>query len=409
VDLYRAAKEIPVHSTEAKPHKILKRIITVAHDLARSVEFNAAMDSLSATGKDTTELGNIVLKLGQYYRATSQLVLAARRKRYRIFQRIRVEVFQTKVPHDIRVHTKPGSSIPLIKDLSGRLEVSRLLQRFEGSEFKADSALTQRLNNTRSGIKVHAEIKLLFFYEIHPEIKRPRIISANKSSCYLCDLFFRLHGAFQLPNTFGMLNERWILPDWCVIAPGHLENLRSTLIQFDSVLNSQIASVIIGRQRQPDPMESLVATSASWPDSWDAVRSKSEALSSPSSIHSYNSIVLVSMVDKKLTEGEQMWKRLSGLESSFILHFYESFIVLSSRESPEDLGNGSHWVKVSLMSLQDQPELKMSQKNILNLTDMKERAEKKLDRGTMQSETQFYITWNDLAVSIFICGSRLSR
>jgi hypothetical protein len=143
-------KEDSTHSFQPKSHEILKRIVTIAHDLTRSSEFNAAMDSLHATSKNTTELSNIILKFGQYYRATSQLVLAARRKRYRIFRRIKVQTFRTEVPYDIRVHTKPGSSISLIRDLSGRLDISRLLQRFQGLELRADGALIYRLNNTRS-------------------------------------------------------------------------------------------------------------------------------------------------------------------------------------------------------------------------------------------------------------------
>lgn len=30
----------------------------------------------------------------------------------------------------------------------------------------------------------------------------------------ICAIFFGLHGQFQVPSTYGRLNERWILPDW---------------------------------------------------------------------------------------------------------------------------------------------------------------------------------------------------
>ena len=72
------------------------------------------------------------------------------------------------------------------------------------------------------------------------------------------------------------------------------------------------------------------------------------------------------------------------------VHCYESFIVLSSREGPEQLGNGAHWVKVSLMSLQDQPELKMNPKNIMNLTDIEEIAEQKLERNNAIRNSVLY-------------------
>jgi hypothetical protein len=109
---------------------------------------------------------------------------------------------------DVKCIVSPVSSIPLIRNLAYRLDIYKLLQRSQGSEPKTDASLIHRLNNTRSGFKVHTEIKLSFFYETHPGIKKPRIISANQSSCYLCDLFFNLYGVFQLPSTFEMLSVK---------------------------------------------------------------------------------------------------------------------------------------------------------------------------------------------------------
>jgi hypothetical protein len=364
------------------------------------------MNSLHATNTKIAELSNVILKLGQYYRATSQLVRAARRKRYGIFQKINVQTFQTEVPPDITVHSKPGSSIPLIRNLASRLDISNLLQRFRGSEPKTDASLIRRLNNTRSGIKVHAEIKLLFFYEAHPEIKKPRIISANKSSCYLCDLFFKLHGVFQLPSTFGMLCERWILPDWCAITPGRAEHLRNTLIEFDKVLDSQLVSLLKGRKRLPDPMQSMVALSAFWLSSQDTIQPRFEAVSDLLSIHSYTSSVLPSFADKKLTQGKKIWRQLRG-NSSLILHFYETYIVLSSSDCTENSDISPSWVRVSLKSLHDNPELQNTLNRVI-LEEIEEGTDRTIE-GIMRPQTQFHIIWKYLAVSILICSSRLGR
>jgi hypothetical protein len=358
VGLYRALKEGSAYSTQQNLHEMLKRIVTIAYDLIQSNEFKTVVGSLHASNKNAATLSDSIVKLGQYYRATRQLVLAARRTKYRVFHRIKVQAFQTEVPNAIKVRSKPGASIPLIKTLSRRPEIPKLLQQFQGSEAKADLALIHRLNNTRSGIKVHAEIKLLFFYEIHPGIRRPRIIAANKSSCYLCDLFFRLHGLFQLPSTFGMLNERWILPDWCTVAPGRAEHLKGTLIEFDSVLDSQLASVLHQRQRQPDPMQSLVALSAPWSNSQDTIKPDSIASVNPPSIISDTSGFLPFIEDTILTPGKHICSKLSGPESSLIVHFYESHVVLSSAESIENIKDcraSANRVRVSLMALQDQP------------------------------------------------------
>ena len=386
---------------------MLKEIVTIAYGLTQSSEYNTAMNSFQAAGQNTAEINNLMLKLGQYYRAAKQLVLAARRRQYRIFQSVRVRAFQIDLPRDIKIHAKPGSSIPLIKDLSRRSGMFSLLERFQNSEVQADRALVQRLNNTRCGIKVHAEIKLLFFYELHPYIRRPRVIAANKSSCYLCDLFFKLHGVFQVPSTFGMLNERWVLPDWCKVAPDCLEDLKNILIRFDRALDSQLALVLGHRQRQPVPLESLVAFSACWPDSQEKISPGLVTTTNPSSIRSYTSSALPSVADKKLTAGKYIWWRSRGYESSLIVNFYESYVVLSSnQETIEESCITPSWTRVSLTSLRDDLRRKSSLKNIIKLREIEEGAECTIGRELRQSEICFHIVWNDLAVAILNYATR---
>jgi hypothetical protein len=218
--------------------------------------------------KQQVSLEDTVRKLGQYYKASLELVLAARRSKCRLFQKIRVERFQTSVPDHIKQSSKSGSALPLIKHLLRSPDTSKLLGRFNNSQSFADAAILRRLNNSRSGIKVHAEIKLLFFYEAHPEITRPRVICASKSACYLCDLFIRLHGEFQTPGTFGKFNERWILPDWLDTIPSdRLQPLRIVVEQFSMILDSEIGLALKSPKRLPDPLESTVGLSAQWSSS----------------------------------------------------------------------------------------------------------------------------------------------
>jgi hypothetical protein len=108
------------------------------------------------------------------------------------------------------------------------------------------------------------------------------------------------------------------------------------------------------------------------------------------------------MADKKLAVGGQIWIRLSGRESSFIAHFYESYLVLSSTESAEDSGNSAYWVRVSLISVRGQPEVEKNLKNRVKLKEIEEGAEQIFEGGSMRPEAQFHILWNCLAVSILI-------
>lgn len=106
-------------------------------------------------------------KLGRYYSATSELVCAARHRACRLFESIEVVPFQIPMPASL---SKPYW-------------------------------------------KVRAEIQLLFFYEVHPSRRQLRFICSSKSACYLCNLFFSLHGGFYVPRTHGRLYAQWTLLD----------------------------------------------------------------------------------------------------------------------------------------------------------------------------------------------------
>ena len=266
LDLYQRLKISPLPQDNPMVYEITEQIVTLAHNLNQSPEFVAVLNvssELSPVKKASLE--DAVAKLGHYYKASYELVLAARRRKHRIFQRIQVKSFQINVPNDVKVPSKPGSAIPLINDLLQSPATSGLLRRFQGSKPAASAVLLRRLNRSRRGIKVHAEIKLLFYYEIHPENVRPRVICANKSACYLCDLFMRVHGAFQTPRTFGKFNERWILPDWLDnIPPNRFQSLKNAVEQFSNTLDSEIGLALKSIKRLPDPLESAVGLSAQW-------------------------------------------------------------------------------------------------------------------------------------------------
>ena len=266
LDLYRTLKDNPMPRQNPVIFDYVERVIKICHSLIQSTEFSAVLhDSSVLGGAERTSLGDKIAKLGQYYKASTELILAARRKRYRLFQRIQVESFQIRVPDDVRMPSKPGTAIPLIRALQESDRASKLLRKFNSSESKASAALLHRLDSTRSAIKVHAEIKLLFYYEIHPDNVKPRVICANKSACYLCDLFLSVHGHFQFPRTFGKLIERWILHDWFdTILPEQFPGLKTAVEGFDGILDMQIQRLSQGIGWHPDPMESAIGISAHW-------------------------------------------------------------------------------------------------------------------------------------------------
>jgi hypothetical protein len=269
LDLFQQLKKDPLPQKNPVAYEITEQIVMQAHYINQSPGFTTALTTSSELGpQQRASLEDTVRKLGQYYKASSELVLAARRRKCRIFQKIRVESFQTSVLDNIKQPSNSGSALPLIKHLLNLPATSKLLGRFHDSESFAEAAILRRLNNSRSGIKVHAEIKLLFFYETHPEITRPRVICASKSACYLCDLFIRLHGEFQTLGTFGKFNERWVLPDWLDTVPSNrFQPLGNAIEQFSMILDSEIGLALKSSKRLPDPLESTVGLSAQWSNS----------------------------------------------------------------------------------------------------------------------------------------------
>ncbi|KAJ9130176.1 hypothetical protein NKR23_g12318 [Pleurostoma richardsiae] len=373
-------------------HELLKELVKAAYDLAQSLNLDHRASRVRSNDVDRAKLGDMIVKLGQYFRAARQLVLAARRTRYRLFRRIRVYCFQIVVPEEVRADREPESSLRVLGSLTNTLDQRRLLQRYRGSEHRAAAALTARLNGTRSSIKVHAEIKLLFFYEAHPEVRRPRVIAANKSSCYLCDLFFRLHGAFQVPSTFGVLNERWILPDWCPVPQSQLDRLAAVLLRFDEALDQQLARRLEGCPRCPDPLESLVAISATWPNSQETTGANASA-PGPVSARAASSAEEIT-----LEAGDSIWKQLAPRSTSFTLHFYESHAVVSftiSRRASK--AKAPLWIRISLTVQTDQPS---SVGNATDLQDIEEGSETMMRTATQGSNGEFSIRWKQQVIHV---------
>lgn len=266
ITFYRNLKSKPTPQRNPSALYDMEQIIKAIHRLSRCSEFFPTLQSLSKMEALQMEtLKDLVDKIGHYYQACIELVSAARRKRNRMFRRIDVEDFEIRVPSCIRAPSARDSALSLIKTLRASSDTSKVLQRFQNSESEAAAALARRVNATRSAIKVHAEIKLLFYYEVHPQCVTPRVICANKSACYLCDLFLKIHGRFQVPMTFGKLNERWILPDWLDnVRADRLPALQTAIKQFDDVLDVQIKRLLTGVKRMPDPKESAIGLSAHW-------------------------------------------------------------------------------------------------------------------------------------------------
>ena len=219
------------------------------------------MSTLNPTLK--TYLPEALRKLGRYYEVAQNLTDAARSTRYLLFQQITVLAVEC---NSIGVES-------LISGLAGFDEaVSRIANSsVNGLQFSrqdrnlAGMKYQNRMFRCGTKWKVHAEVQLLLFYELNPTIRPPRVICSSKSACYLCNLFFQIHGQFQIPRTHGRIYDKWILPFWPPEQLHMIDKLAPVVLRFNEALRSKIVEILRGKKaRLSHPNESTIAICEPW-------------------------------------------------------------------------------------------------------------------------------------------------
>ena len=297
--LFMSFEAISDHRAESSTvQETASSIITQAHELSSLLE-----PALNTTTKlDPSlkrHLPEAVGKLGRYYTASRELICAARSKSHNIFRHVTIETCQVPGPSSVLVSKsfstltnavqnviRPGTSKQQ-KALRGSIEtiLSKPLRTCE-EEFRS------RILDNSKARRVHAEIQLLFFYELHPDILRPRVICSSKSACYLCDLFIKCHGKFHMPRTHGRLYHKWNLPGcyWeSSLAPVHQNHMKLVTHTFTTSLEEKIKSMFRNGKASPcnHPNESVLITPAHWSLSTLSKALHSPAAVSTSTIHLY--------------------------------------------------------------------------------------------------------------------------
>ena len=198
-----------------------------------------------------------IRKVGRYYRISRDLIDAARNPKYTIFQTITVETLDPPKFDQAQIRRSQFSFDETLRRIRAPSCKAGLLPA-------ARQKFNSRLNNCNTPWKAHAEIQLLFFYELNPEIRRPRMLCSSKSACYLCSLFIEIHGQFHVARTHGRLYDRWLLPEWSRDGVCH-ESLQSTISKFDEALKANIRSVLNRRKTSVSyPNESVTGSNIPW-------------------------------------------------------------------------------------------------------------------------------------------------
>ena len=123
--------------------------------------------------------------------------------------------------------------------------------------------------NKAAPCHVHAEIQLVTFYGLNPEIVKitPRVLGVSKNACYLCDLSIFHHNHFFISKTHGRLYHQSNLPDLKEFSQRQLLQYR----QARAMMNDQLQISIVTERRKPwrrgYPLESWQALRSGFPTS----------------------------------------------------------------------------------------------------------------------------------------------
>ena len=275
--LFKRFEDIPKHRAASREvQDVAMDLITLMHDLASQMKLQSALESSRLNSGFKSFLPEAVGKLGRYYSISYELVCAARSKEYSIFHSVAIEtspIRRPSQPSGVDENLHPLTALQQILRPRTVVQAKALnpsLERCLGKSLQViHNDFRLIIADYYQFVKVHAEIQLLFFYELNPKRLRPRVICSSKSACYLCDLFFKLHGQFYIPRTHGRLYYKWTLPDWHNLLPEtRRRDFDVLLMQLSDVLKVKVRAAL---ERMPvrvnHPNESALVMPAHWSSS----------------------------------------------------------------------------------------------------------------------------------------------
>lgn len=270
---------------------ILGSVVKISYSLASRHDLSKYLNSIPNSGTFGPEakasLPEIIGKLGRYYASCSFLIAAARK--LPIFRRIHVESIGIKLPNcpPSSAGTCQPSLLKTINRVLGAGEETRRQSSARSSVINhafhlksAENSFLSKLAAPRRSYKIHAEIQLLSFYELHPQLPRPRVICSSKSACFLCDLFIKIHANFFVARTHGVLYDKWSLPDMQSLGLGIKEsaNMAATVEKFSASIEDSIRRALaIPELLRFHPNESVFMQPPNWSSS--AVSASSSTVS----------------------------------------------------------------------------------------------------------------------------------
>ena len=259
----------PVDAASVSGVRTLLDVVQIIHRLWLNQDFRA----LLRPGM----LRSSLVKLSRYVSAAYFLVGEARRQS--ILAMLKVEV--------VTCEPLPRTTyVPSPEDLQSvsPVSTSQLYRRLYSQSTSPSADTESVVSNCHGGLvnakcAVHAEIQLLFHYEFHNPHLPPRVICSTKKACYLCNLFFLLHGRFSMPGTHGRLYEKWTLPKCIRDLKGPKAETIHGVVEsfFQAIVEAIRHTFILSSKMAFASNESLFLRSSIWPAVADITEEPAQA------------------------------------------------------------------------------------------------------------------------------------
>ena len=321
-ELCNAYETIDKHYNEAESLlESLKEVVRMSYDFSTKNGTCSLEGTISSYGLDPSEMcqnGNIrqIQKIGRYWGVCVEMPEVARKYR---------SLFQHAELRSLPPYTAISSNI----------------------FFKATEKPTVKCN-------VHAEIRLLLYYDLHPkpDSTPPRVLGVSKAACYLCNLFILEHGRFYHTKTHGYLHDQWTVPDLAAYSEEQRNKYRHVLAAIDSEIERAMSTEGSSKRQHPaQSWLSLRTPPLCSPASSDAGTILSGA-SQTRSMESYTPLAHTNLVTSQVPDPP------TSLDPHQVLHDTSSQITLravSKSSTPSDSSSSPQ--PLSSESPEPQPRL----------------------------------------------------
>jgi OTT_1508-like deaminase len=264
---FNSLEKLSTDNARANPGAvILRKIIFVISSELDMTKLRKILGSIPS--KDSPWPGSHPERVVRKYQKLAQYVVAASQLRRLIgdYQTWEIEGVRT-VPfarYLSKANTKTSAGYFTRSMTTGTAKEQHICQ------IALETKLSKGLADIETGIQdileerksVHAEIQLLYHYVQHPEVTLPpRVLASNKESCYLCNLFIKLHGEFYSPKSHGKFYSKWALPndDQLKLSKGPRARINQILSKFNDSIEEKIEFCLQNPlQRRLAPSESTI-------------------------------------------------------------------------------------------------------------------------------------------------------